>query len=128
MLAAAVLGARVRKRALLDPRRRRRDALDSIARSIMALREPGIPPGVAAGRAASLVTDALGARYGADVEGRSREDSLMRAQAAGADAETIAAARRLLEDLNRLGFAPTLGSTGATTLEEAHDFVRRLAT
>jgi hypothetical protein len=128
MLAAAVLGARVRKRALLDPLRRRRDALDSIARSIMALREPGVPPGVAAGRAASLVIDALGARYGADVEGRSRDDSLLRAQAAGADAETIAAARRLLEDLNRLGFAPTLGSTGATTLEEAHAFVRRLAT
>jgi hypothetical protein len=127
MLAVALIGARVRKAALLDPRRRRRDALDSIARSIESLRMAGVPPGVAAGRAAALVTEALGVRYGADVEGRSRDDALQRALGAGASADTIAAARRLLEDLDRLAFAPTLGDTGAATLEEAHAFVRRLS-
>jgi hypothetical protein len=127
MLAAALIGARVRKASLLDPRRRRRDALDSIGRSIEALRQAGVPPGVAAGRAASLLTEALGVRYGADLEGRSRDDALQRALGAGASADTIAAARRLLEDLDRLAFAPTLGGTGAATLEEAHAFVRRLS-
>jgi hypothetical protein len=127
MLAVALIGARVRKAALLDPRRRRREALDSIARSIESLRQAGVAPGVAAGRAASLVTEALGVRYGADVEGRSRNDALQRALGAGASADTIAAARRLLEDLDRLAFAPTLGETGAATLEEAHAFVRRLS-
>jgi hypothetical protein len=126
MLAAALLGARARRRALLDPERRRRDALASIARSLDSVREAGMPPGVAAGRAASLVTEALGVRYGADVEGRSREDALALALAAGADPGTLAAARRLLLELDRLAFAPALGGAGATTLEEAHAFVRRL--
>lgn len=125
-LAGAALAAGVRRRAGLDPRRRRRETLERHARALASLRASG-SPAVTATRAASLVGEALGVRYGADVEGRSREETLRLVREAGADEEIVAEARRLLDGLDRSAFAPAGPDRAGEELAAAHAFVERLA-
>lgn len=126
-LAGAVLVAGARRRARLDPARRRRSALERLARDLAALSASTAVPAVAAARAAAMVGEALGLRYGADVEGRSREETLRRVGEAGAAEATIEEARRQLESLERLAFAPATPGAGSEELSAARAFVERLA-
>lgn len=128
-LAGTFLVVGARRRARRDPAWRRRDALVRIARALAALRagEAENAAGAVAGRAAALLGEALGVRYGADVEGRSREETLRMARAAGAREETVEEARRLLEELERLAFAPAGAAARSEPLAAAHAFVERLA-
>jgi len=126
-LAGFALVAGARRRARLDPRRRRRSELERLAHALAALGASGAPPAVAAGKAAALVGEALGLRYGADVEGRSREETLRLTRAAGADEATIAEARNRLESLERLAFAPATPGAGGEEIGAARAFVERLA-
>jgi len=125
-LAGAALAAGVRRRALLDPKQRRREALRALARSLERLRAS--ESASASGRAAGIVLEALAQRYEVDLEGRSREESLRLARASGASEETVATARRLLEELEALAFAPARSGADAGVLASAQSFVERLQT
>jgi hypothetical protein len=127
-LAAAAAIAGARRRAQLDPKRRRKDALARIEGEMAALRADDAAraaPGASAARAASLLTAALGVRYAADIEGRPREDALRILRNAGADAAILEEAARVLDELERLAFAPPGPDSGA--IDRARALVRRLA-
>jgi len=127
LLAGAAVVAGARRRAGRDPRRRRRDALDRLARELTELATASIAPAAAAGRAAAAVLEALHVRYGADVEGRSREETLRFSAEAGADAATVETARDLLESLERVAFAPATPGAGRSEIAAARAFVEGLA-
>jgi hypothetical protein len=126
-LAGAALVAGARRRVRLDPKARRRSELERLARGIAALSDSADAPAVVGGKAAAMLGEALGLRYGADVEGRPREETLRLSREAGADEEAIESARRLLESLERLAFAPASAGAGREDLAAARAFVERLA-
>ena len=126
-LAGAALVAGARRRTRLDPKRRRRSELGRLARELQSLRAANASPGTGAPRAAAAVAQALGLRYDADVEGRSREETLRRAADAGADPATLEEARRHLEALEQIAFAPALTSAGSDAIAGAQAFIERLA-
>ena len=127
-LAGTLLLAHAKRRAARDPRRRRRVELARIQRAVAELRESNMARSAAASRAATLVAEALGVRYGADVEGRSREKTLDLARVAGAPEATLQEAQSVIADLEREAFAPSERADGeASPLAAAHAFLKRLA-
>ena len=126
-LAGAALAAGARRRARLDPKRRRRSELERLARELAALEGSGLPAASAAARAAAMLGESLGVRYGADVEGRSREETLRRALDAGAGEAMVEEARRNLESLERIAFAPATPGAASEAIAGARTFVERLA-
>ena len=126
-LAAVLAVAGARRRASLDPERRRRFDLERLAREMARLRGPGSGPGAAAARAAPMVLRGLGLRYRVEVEGLPRDEAMERLRAAGAAPQDLEAAGDLLDGLDRLAFAPVLAGRGADPLAGAEAFLRQLA-
>ncbi len=130
-LAAAAASAGIRRRTQLDPRRRRRAALQRIARSLAELAgSGGAAPAASAARAAALLTEALGIRYGADdmdIGGRPREECLQVLRAAGAGDAAVNEAGQLLDDLERVAFAPALSGFDSRAIAAARALVESLA-
>jgi hypothetical protein len=126
--AAAVVTSRARERAALDPRRRRREALREILATVRAARGAAGSRSAAASRVASLVPQALGLRHDADVEGRSLRATIEIVRARGASEEAVEEARRLVDSLLRLAYAPVGAerAEGGDPLESAEAFVARL--
>jgi hypothetical protein len=126
-LAGAALAAGTRRRARLDPKRRRRSELERLARGLAALEGTDVSPASAAARAAAILGESLGIGYGADVEGRSREETLRLAREAGAGEATVEEARRHLEALERIAFAPATPGAANEAIAAARAFVERMA-
>ncbi|HTM01754.1 MAG TPA: hypothetical protein VL503_11615, partial [Candidatus Omnitrophota bacterium] len=105
----------------------RRSELERLARALATLEARDVPPASAAAKAAAILGESLGVRYGADVEGRSRDETLRLAREAGAGEETVEEARRNLESLERIAFAPATPGAASEAIGAARAFVERMA-
>jgi oxygen tolerance protein BatD len=101
----ALAGQRLRRRAERDPRRRRALALAALASELHHARK-GKSPADAAARFGEILRQAVGIRYGIDVDGLPALEVLVKARAAGAKEGDLEEVKELLASLDRLAFAP----------------------
>ena len=123
----AVVGKRVRERSERDPKRRRAAALAALLAEFSAIDVASADGAPAAVRIGAIVRRALGLRYNTDIDGRSADEALAQARAAGATEEDLAELSRLLHALDLLAFAPpdARGGAGLPEREAAERLVRR---
>jgi len=114
---AALIGARLRRRAERDPRRRRAVALESVLARLHAIGAAPADSAAAATRMGAMVRHAVGLRYDLDVEGLPAREALNRARAAGASDDDRKEVEEVLDSLDRLAFAPS-GTRAAKGIPE----------